>query len=273
MPCRHADSPTSRLPSLAKTKMVIVNRDWTDLNGNRTSGKFVRVYDRVVLIMRGLRTVDLPFDMLSREDQDYVNQILTERGERPLIPIVPAPGEGLNAGDLPVPRPAPAASSAEAASGDQGPAAQPGTSQFFQELRRRQEESRQEQAEHAAEAATTEAAQPPAENATEQPQPIAEAALEATSPPAAAIGSSHRRESQPTHGTRDRYRCQNTGGTASRLARRPGGDGIVRGCGRRSCTSRRRSLPATVPGEIEITPDDMLALLRIGLLSPALPPV
>jgi hypothetical protein len=158
-----------RVPALEKKMTDIVNREWIDLAGNRTSGKFVRVYDRTVLIMRGLRTVDLSFDTLSFEDQSYVNKILIERGERPLSPLPLVPGAP------PLGPPFPPDSEGPAA----GPAAQPSNSQFFEELRRRQEETRQEQARHAAETPPDVSGQLPPER-THQPP------LAAESPAAAA---------------------------------------------------------------------------------------
>jgi hypothetical protein len=156
------DVPKSAGPvqPLVKPKTAVDDRDWTDIDGNRTFGRFVRVVGRDVLIRRGASPAAFPFDTLSAADQAYVNQVLTERGEQPLVP----PGN-LPPGSLPSDAPPPATDDAPPtavvtpAEPDPDSADTPARqSQFYEELRRRQEERRQEQAEFAA---TNDAEQPP----------------------------------------------------------------------------------------------------------------
>lgn len=139
-----------KVRSLGKSKTSIVSRDWTDAFGYRTNGAFVRVFDRTVLIRRGERTAKLPFDSLSRVDQDYVNQILTEAGEQPLTAfVVPRHPPG-SVGGLPAtPFPTPQFAEADEPEGgtDSPQSSDPQQSQFFLELRKRQEQRRQDQAE------------------------------------------------------------------------------------------------------------------------------
>ncbi len=156
---------------LVKSKTPVVNRDWTDTSGNRTQGKFVRVHEQHVIILRGARPVSLPFETLSPADQNYVNQVLTERGEQPLdVPESSAPQENAprenTASSSPGTESAASgsASSSEPTStakeSDQGEKAS--GSQFFDELRAREEARRREQEEYAAQNTT-----PPAETSAE----------------------------------------------------------------------------------------------------------
>src|SRR5207244_1972388 len=71
--------------SLGKKKLVIENRLWSNVSGERQSGKFVRVHSSDVVINIGSRTRALPFDTLTAADQEYVNQILVARGEQPML--------------------------------------------------------------------------------------------------------------------------------------------------------------------------------------------
>jgi hypothetical protein len=137
-------------PPLVKEKTEIVNREWIDIAGNRTTGRFVRVVGRDVLILRGVRTVVVAFDKLSFVDQAYVNQILEERDLRPLTPATTSlNGKPLD-DDQSTRRPDQVIEpqSLDGSSDGDGPSA-PGNSQFFRELRDRQEEARQQQAEFA----------------------------------------------------------------------------------------------------------------------------
>jgi len=61
-------------------------RVWTDIRGNKFTGKFVRVHEGFVVLLRGERTMTLAFYTLSAADQTYVRELLTARGEANLIP-------------------------------------------------------------------------------------------------------------------------------------------------------------------------------------------
>ena len=71
-------------------------RVWTDIRGNKFTGKFVRVHEGFVVLLRGERTMTLAFYTLSAADQGYVRELLTARGESNLIP--PAFPEGQQPG-------------------------------------------------------------------------------------------------------------------------------------------------------------------------------
>ena len=157
-----------KVAPLVKPKTPVVNRDWTDTSGNRTYGKFVRVYERNVIILRGARPASLPYDDLSLADQNYVNQILTERGEQPF---------GAPADDDPPAQPASDnAAPGSAAPYEPPPADDPSSepvargSRFYDELRQRQEERRQQQEEYAAQNPMPKA-EPPAGEPDAEPAP------------------------------------------------------------------------------------------------------
>lgn len=141
-------------PSLVRTKTEIVVRDWSDAAGNRTSGKFVRVNGSDVILLRGSRTLAVKFAKLSLIDQLYVNQLLEERGQQPLIAAAESTA-GQDGGESEGPGPREAviqprvAEPGTSESVDDGRVAS-ANSQFFQELRSRQEETRESQAEFAA---------------------------------------------------------------------------------------------------------------------------
>jgi hypothetical protein len=80
------------------------NRTWTDSQGRQVSGKFVRVFNGKVMISRPGGIVPVGFYDLSAADQEYVKQVLTERGEESLIPPKPVPqgGEGIAGGTTPM---------------------------------------------------------------------------------------------------------------------------------------------------------------------------
>jgi hypothetical protein len=164
-----ATAPLALAPAqpLVKPKTKVVDRDWSDTQGNRTFGKFVRVVNRTVVIVRGTRLISVPFDTLSRIDQDYINQVLEERGELPMMPLPgsdrgsppPVGGEDLRGpaveGGQPV---------------DNSPLSR-GNNPFFDELRQKQEERRQEQADFAQSPEASAAASTDAESPAETPQP------------------------------------------------------------------------------------------------------
>jgi hypothetical protein len=185
-------SPASRLPALSppaakKSKVEQpTTRTWTNTQGEQTIGKFVRFVGRSVVILRGARTATLDFDSLTPEDQAYVRDLMIARGDTPPpvagqdnieAPPIEAPQQpGLN-------QPArPAAGSEPQAS---GPLMPRGGSAFFEEMRQREQEHRQElqkqfeeQRRHAAEAAAK-----PAEQAAHRAHEAAATAIPQPSPP------------------------------------------------------------------------------------------
>src|SRR5205085_1818843 len=54
--------------------------------GKQTTAKFVRVHEGNVILLRAGRTVSMPLSSLSREDQQYVRDLLAGRGEEKLVP-------------------------------------------------------------------------------------------------------------------------------------------------------------------------------------------
>jgi hypothetical protein len=56
-------------------------RSWKDDKGNTIRAKFVRIHEGNVILMQGRKTVPCPIENLSAEDQDYLRQFLTARGE------------------------------------------------------------------------------------------------------------------------------------------------------------------------------------------------
>jgi hypothetical protein len=139
--------------SLAKKDSSPTNRVWTDARGNKLTAKFVRVHDENVVLLRSGRTVTLPWISLNADDQAYVRELLTARGEAASIPkSVPAraaaqqttPPAAPEASFEPPPAPT------EPANTEPGPLVGRGNSAFFDEMREREERRRQDQAEHAA---------------------------------------------------------------------------------------------------------------------------
>jgi hypothetical protein len=151
-----ARSNDERRPSLAKKETAVANRVWTDPRGNSTTGKFVRIHGRDVVLLRGARTVTFPYDSLTSADQEYVRGILIARGEESLIPpplTAPEqpPGSSTPAfADAPLTSSTPPSVSPE--DGQDGPVAA-GGSQAFDQKRARDEEQRQQQALYAAKSA------------------------------------------------------------------------------------------------------------------------
>jgi hypothetical protein len=76
-----AESSTSR-SSAAVAKI----RSWKDDQGKTIRAKFIRVYSGNVVLMQGRKTVQCPIANLSLEDQDYLRELLTARGEGDLMP-------------------------------------------------------------------------------------------------------------------------------------------------------------------------------------------
>jgi hypothetical protein len=79
-------SPAEPKSNLTKQRTVVEERTWRDLRGKQTVGKFVRMHDGNVVLLRGGRVVSIPFATLSRADRDYVRELLTARGETSQLP-------------------------------------------------------------------------------------------------------------------------------------------------------------------------------------------
>ena len=73
-------------PSLTKKPVSPKPRGWAYRSGRTTTGKFVRIHNGNVVILRGTRTVTIPYSELSDADQAYVKDLLTSMGEEHLIP-------------------------------------------------------------------------------------------------------------------------------------------------------------------------------------------
>src|SRR5262245_34416137 len=56
-----ASDDKERLPKALQKPPTIANRVWTDVHGNQTTAKFVRVFGGNVVLSRGSRTVTVPF--------------------------------------------------------------------------------------------------------------------------------------------------------------------------------------------------------------------
>ena len=73
----------------AKKPLPIKERVWTDRFGNQSTAKFVRMNGANVVLMRGNRPMNVLFHQLTSEDQDYVRELLTSRGQESQIPPAP----------------------------------------------------------------------------------------------------------------------------------------------------------------------------------------
>ena len=78
------DQPAKARPS--KRPAVETNRVWTDLRGQSTTAKFVRMFGRNVVLSRSSKVLTVSYDTLSPGDQQYVQELLTERGLEAQIP-------------------------------------------------------------------------------------------------------------------------------------------------------------------------------------------
>ncbi len=87
-PAPKLDKTADRRPSLVPPKLVPVQRSWHDVHGNKSNGKFVRMRDKttVTIALPSGRPIDMPFNSLSREDQQYVRGLLSAKGESHLCP-------------------------------------------------------------------------------------------------------------------------------------------------------------------------------------------
>ncbi len=74
-------------------------RVWTDRNGQKMKGKFIRIRDGNVVI-QGAKTLPVPFALLSADDQQWIKDYKESRGEGDEVPDIIAmapngfPGHG-----------------------------------------------------------------------------------------------------------------------------------------------------------------------------------
>jgi hypothetical protein len=61
-------------------------RVWTDNQGNQVQGKFVRYFDGDVVILRGIKTLKIPFTDLCPEDREFVRKELEKTGQADVLP-------------------------------------------------------------------------------------------------------------------------------------------------------------------------------------------
>lgn len=180
-----------------KKKPAIVDRTWTNNQGTQVNARFVRVHGPNVVVMRGARTITLPFDSLSAADQDYVRDVLVSRGEESKLPGATAPvAEGTQPGGSPAfaePAAAAIAPPTPPEPKDDGATIGRGNSAFFDQMRERNERTRQQQAEHAVEAGQRPVEPAPGQTNGEPPAQEAQAAESSRSAPgsAAAGRTSH----------------------------------------------------------------------------------
>jgi hypothetical protein len=81
-PGRSPKSDTGGKPSATDLRV------WRDELGNQITARFVRVHEGNVILSRGARVQSLPFTSLSREDRQYLHDLLAARGEEHLLPPV-----------------------------------------------------------------------------------------------------------------------------------------------------------------------------------------
>jgi hypothetical protein len=94
-----ADQPPALVPAgeekpIKGKPIPIVNRVWTDVFGNQTTAKFVRIVGSDVVLMRSTRPITVRFYDLTTTDQEYLKELLTSQGKEALIPPpLPMPTE------------------------------------------------------------------------------------------------------------------------------------------------------------------------------------
>jgi hypothetical protein len=131
-----------KLPQALQKPIAIANRVWTDVQGNQTTAKFVRMFGGNVVLMRGAKTVTVRFYDLTSDDQDYVKELLKSQGKESEIPPPPKP-----AGDPPPGGAPPGPSGPGSSPPPSMPPPQPiggGPSSQFEKLRELEEQRRQE---------------------------------------------------------------------------------------------------------------------------------
>lgn len=75
-------------PDATEKPQRIEQRIWTDVQGRQIKAKFVRINGRNVVLSRAGRISMVPYSNLSQADQDYVAELLKERGEEDKVPPV-----------------------------------------------------------------------------------------------------------------------------------------------------------------------------------------
>jgi rubrerythrin len=70
----------------AKRPAADVNRAWTNVRGQSTTATFVRMFGRNVVLARSSKVLTVPYDGLSAGDQQFLKDLLTERGLEAQIP-------------------------------------------------------------------------------------------------------------------------------------------------------------------------------------------
>lgn len=86
VPPLDSSQPGDAKASLTKQRTSAEERTWRDVRGKQTVGKFVRMHDGNVVLLRGGRVVSVPFNSLSKTDQEYLRDLLTARGEAAQLP-------------------------------------------------------------------------------------------------------------------------------------------------------------------------------------------
>ena len=81
-----AEAPPAASSKSTKRFPPAANRAWADSMGNVITAKFVRMFGRKVVLMRGVRTSTVLYDQLSPADKQYLEEFLTERGLESQIP-------------------------------------------------------------------------------------------------------------------------------------------------------------------------------------------
>jgi hypothetical protein len=71
---------------LIRTPIPIENRTWTDIHGNQTTARYVRIFGSNVVLSRGGRSVTVKFHELVESDQEYLRELLTSHGQESMIP-------------------------------------------------------------------------------------------------------------------------------------------------------------------------------------------
>ncbi len=86
-------------PSLADARL------WHDNQGHALNAEFLNFKNGVVYLSHARKTVQLPFETLCADDQDYVRELLKAQGKSSLLPapnpkVEPAPADGLAPGTM-----------------------------------------------------------------------------------------------------------------------------------------------------------------------------
>lgn len=82
------EPPSSPPPATGHShgKVRIEERAWTDSSGKKTYARFVRIVGTEVILIRANKVIRIPYYSLSKEDQEYVRDVLTQQGKEDQIP-------------------------------------------------------------------------------------------------------------------------------------------------------------------------------------------